>query len=501
MPARFARRPAVALLVLCLGAYGYFYQAGGWNQNSRFDLVRSIVELRTSKIDAYYRNTGDLSCRGPDGRCRRPNPARGKHAYCDKAPGVSWLAVPAYTAVYIARGGEPRRRQTSGVAAHISTVWAIALPSAIAVAMLYLLLAVFGLSVYWRAGFALAYGLATLAFPYATVLYGHQLMAALVVIALSLLVRQRHLGTGPPRPLLLAAAGALLGYAVVVEYPAALAVVPVCIYATVFVRPWQRLGYLFLGMAVPGLALAAYHWSVFGSPLALPYDFSTQPHRGQGFFMGLALVPDWGVVGQILVSDYRGLFYSAPWLVLAVPGLVVLFRRARFRAEAGVCLAVVLLFLWLNASLVDWQGGWAMGPRYLVPAIPFLAIGAAGVALLPVRRMWQKLAATAVGGALVIYSAVHMLAGVAVKPEVPVYIKKPFSQFLFKHFWAGELSVNTQSIDSIAPSRSGERFAWNLGEIMGLDGAATLIPLAVFTIAVAAWLWWALRAQSVERQI
>jgi len=32
--------PACALLV----SYAYFYQAGGWNQNSRFDLAVALVE-------------------------------------------------------------------------------------------------------------------------------------------------------------------------------------------------------------------------------------------------------------------------------------------------------------------------------------------------------------------------------------------------------------------------------------------------------------------------
>ena len=35
------RNPAVAVAVLIAVAYSYFYQAGGWNQNVRFDLIRS----------------------------------------------------------------------------------------------------------------------------------------------------------------------------------------------------------------------------------------------------------------------------------------------------------------------------------------------------------------------------------------------------------------------------------------------------------------------------
>src|SRR5262245_18218138 len=62
---RWLCRPETALFALVLGTYSYYYQAGGWNQNSRFDLTRAIVEQRTSILDSYAYNTGDLSCRGP----------------------------------------------------------------------------------------------------------------------------------------------------------------------------------------------------------------------------------------------------------------------------------------------------------------------------------------------------------------------------------------------------------------------------------------------------
>ena len=87
------QRTEILLFILGLGVYSYFYQAGGWNQNTRFNLVRSIVEEGSAKIDRYHENTGDKA-------------RRGDHYYCDKAPGASWLAVPVYAVVYAAGGGE-----------------------------------------------------------------------------------------------------------------------------------------------------------------------------------------------------------------------------------------------------------------------------------------------------------------------------------------------------------------------------------------------------------
>ena len=42
-----------------LSSFIYFYEGGGWNQNSRFDLLRAIVEKHTLRIDAYRENTQD----------------------------------------------------------------------------------------------------------------------------------------------------------------------------------------------------------------------------------------------------------------------------------------------------------------------------------------------------------------------------------------------------------------------------------------------------------
>src|ERR1700686_3469053 len=68
------RQSAVVLGVALLISYAYFYQAGGWNQNSRFDLVRALTEHRTLRIDGYDQNTGDKA-------------VVNGHVYSDKAPG------------------------------------------------------------------------------------------------------------------------------------------------------------------------------------------------------------------------------------------------------------------------------------------------------------------------------------------------------------------------------------------------------------------------------
>jgi len=333
------------LFALILGVYAYFYQAGGWNQNVRMDLTRAIVEQGTLNIDAYHRNTGDKS-------------SFGDHYYCDKAPGVSFVAVPAYAAFRWLGGRDLDR------AAYVSTLFAVALPSALGVLAFFWLVSLLGGGGLPRLGLALAYALGTLAFPYATFFYGHLPAASALLGGFALAVDARRNGARRSR---LFAGGLLLGAAIAIEYPCAVVSAAIAVYALALIRPVARLAWGLVGGAIPTAALAIYHAATFGGLARLPYSFSTQPHRHMGFFMGIGK-PGLHTLGALLWSPYRGLFYSSPWLLVAILGGIILLRKRGRRAEALVCLASFLIFLWMNASLVDWQGGWAFGRAILPPS-------------------------------------------------------------------------------------------------------------------------------------
>jgi hypothetical protein len=431
-----SRQAAIALFLLSFGAYAWFYQGGGWNQNSRFDLTRAIVERGTVRIDAYEKNTGDKSYR--DG-----------HTYCDKAPGLSWLCVPPFA---LTRGA-------IDVRAYAATLFAVALPSAIAVVLLAWILGQLGLP----PAAAIAWGLASLALPYSTLLYAHQLVAALFVAAFAILLRASS------RPLLVLC-GFLLGFAVVCDYTAVLGCAVLAVYAR------KRIGWLLLGGVVPIVALAAYHTIAFGGPLTTAYAFSTQPWRHTGVFMGIGL-PRGRALLNLTLTQYRGIFWSMPWLLFAIAGAVVMLRRREWRAEGSVCVAMFALFFWLHVSIVDWQGGWALGARYLIPTLPFLTILAAAALSRPVVAV--------AFAALAAYSFALMLVGTAVKPEVPTTIANPFTVSV-RTFMSDRVAVNYQSIDSDRP-RPGPRYSWNLGEKLGLRGRASLLPLLAWIAATGGW--------------
>ena len=473
------------LLLAALFTYGYCYQGGGWNQNSRFDLTRALVEQHRTQITKYADNSGDLALRGPT-------------VYCDKAPGVSLLALPWFAAWHAVHG--PVRDNADrrlDAAAYLVTVGAVALPAAIFIVVLFELLAVFGLDERVRLALCGSYAWATLAWPFATMLYGHQVTAALGASGFLLLVKLRyrsadhHVGRAdqPARSAgTLLTVGALLSCAVVCDYTAGLLIPVLAIYAATFVRPWPRLAWVVVGAVLPAVALGYYHYCAFGSPLTLPYEFSNQPPRSQGWFMGIG-VPKPYAFWHLTVLPYRGLFFSAPWLLAALPA-AVLARRLRFRAERIVAFTIFALFMWMNTSLVDWRAGWTFGPRYLVPAIPFLVIAIAA-SWAGIERTWQTLTPRArrvvvgITVAALAWSFIHILIATAVNPQVGMDIRAPWSDYYWPHAWAGHFASSTQSITA---DRAGSApVAWNLGQRLGLHGWLSLAPLfAVQLLTVAA---------------
>jgi hypothetical protein len=477
-----ALTPAL-LFALCLGGFGYFYQAGSWNSTTRFDLVRAIVERHTLSIDAYHMNTGDKALRN------------GSY-YCDKAPGVSLLCVPSYAVVHFFDAEHQEWDHVQTLGSYLCVLSTVSLPSALAVVMLFALLRSLGLVHPWPLLLATGYAFGTLVWPYSTLFYGHQAAAAWGLIAFALLARSRLEADRPLTPRRAALAGCCLGLALLVEYTAGLAVGCVALYAALTVGERSRLAWIAAGAALPVAVLLAYHWAAFGGPLTLPYSFSTQAPRHGGFFMGIGL-PSTRALYYLLIDEYRGLFYSAPWLLLGVPGLGFLLAARRTRPEALVASALVIAHVAVAGGLRDWHGGWAMGPRHLIATLPWLVLGVAALGLRfgsPVPagagrgRVASRRLLLAVAAAGIAYSGFMMLVGTSVKPEVPRAVEQPFDEYLFPRFFAGELAVNTQSIDFITGRDRTLRFAWNVGELMGLEGLATLAPLALWLAALGGWL-------------
>jgi hypothetical protein len=186
-------------------------------------------------------------------------------------------------------------------------------------------------------------------------------------------------------------AGLLAGTAVLVEYESAPLVVLVTLYlALAGARSMRR---YCLGAVPPLAVLAAYDWVAFGSPLHASYRYVANGfarRQASGFF-GISH-PTWDSVTQVLVGN-RGLLVVSPVLAAAAAGLALLARR--HGREAAVCAGAVVAGLVVETGYFLPYGGISPGPRFLVPCLPFLAVGLAP-AFTRARAVTSLLAAASV---------------------------------------------------------------------------------------------------------
>src|SRR6266853_4961180 len=159
----FHRKAAILLGVVTFFSFLYFYEGGGWNQNSRFDLLRAIVERHTLQIDAYHENTQDKA-------------HFKEHYYSDKAPGLVFLAVPfAMTARPVLRivGLDPESPRGEVALSYVVSACAVALPTALAGVCLFFLGLRFGGGSGGAAFGTLAMCLGTPMWAYASLFWAH----------------------------------------------------------------------------------------------------------------------------------------------------------------------------------------------------------------------------------------------------------------------------------------------------------------------------------------
>jgi hypothetical protein len=461
------RRIEWCLFAAAFFAYAYFCQGGGWSQNARFAMVRALVEeghywiddyliyaraatpgdrkvmVRAPVIQASFELRGQkyaLTWRNPAGEERfvdeRADPAarpvriasvavtgdlayaRG-HFHPSKAPGASLLAALPYFVVYHLErlfGANPDEWWTLTCNGWLTTVFSSGLLSALGCVLCFrLALAFSGTKVLPSLLTAIAFAFGTMFFPLATLLQDQNIAAVLLLVSFYLLYRIKEGEQGIdeasiPQDWQIVLSGLCAGYAAITNYVPAVAVVALAVYVVCRVPRRSGWKWFLLGVTGPLLLICVYNLVCFGAVWRMNYHYvNASMSRGDGVAGGVLVAPRWDVLLTVLFSPFRGLFFSAPVLLVGVYGMVRLIADVRRRAEAWLFLFLVGLYLWFNASFWSWHGGWIAVPRYLGPAVPFLAVPMVfGFMRLP------KLSST-----LALVSILANLLFTAVDPQIP----------------------------------------------------------------------------------
>jgi hypothetical protein len=164
------------------------------------------------------------------------------------------------------------------------------------------------------------------------------------------------------------------------------------------------------GAMLPASVLGLYNAVSFGRVVTSAYQYENPLFQEPSLWLGLFGAPRLDIALWLLVSRFRGLFVCAPVLVLGVLGLVALFRDPARRGLAILSSGLFVALLLINSSFNGWYGGYSVGPRYLIPALPFLALPT-----IDVVRRWPKIAS-----GVAALSVALTLVVTAVDPQCPL---------------------------------------------------------------------------------
>lgn len=200
-----------------------------------------------------------------------------------------------------------------------------------------------------------------------------------------------------------------------------------------------------------------------------------------------------------LLSIGGSVWGTSPVLLLAIPGLIVLYRREAFRYPLSI-VAIVLAFA-LGYALLrgdHWFGGLSWPPRFLIPVLPFVMLGTLPVFDKAVRLgagWWVRL------GVIVIcaYSLWAQLSAVSYNWGVYINLLPPEANGLVE--WGGGLNVIRYLRWVLLPTQWGHTppdfdFAWVRAEV-------TWWPIVCVAVVVicAIWLYNLLRNRLQQQAI
>ena len=415
---------------------------------SRLDLLHAMFSHGTMRIDAYDNTPDKSSWQG--------------HYYSDKAPGTTALAIPAFA---LGAGG----LKTAGVGLDTPSGWlvsswiacagSVAIAAALGAALLFAWLLNY---VPPRAALVATLGifLGAAPLPYATMLFSHSLVVGCVAIALYAIQRGTVTASGAapassrPWDLL---AGFVCGWAVASEYTVGLIIGGLFIW--LISHGWRRAIPFCLAAIPPLLLIPLYSWLCFGNPLLLPYSLNESfPAMREGLYA--IKLPDLDTGYNLLFSPTRGLFFWTPFLLMALVGYWDLIRthpRLFWLTYALPLLQVVVI----SGRVWDWQAGPTLGPRYLAPMLPLLALPCA----LGVKRFPRTGILLAAGS--IVLTALATLTNAS--PPGSVY--NPLTEIHLPRLLKGELQPN-------------------LGALLGLPPCGSLALFSVLLSGGIAWLWW-----------
>ena len=263
---------------------------------------------------------------------------------------------------------------------------------------------------------------------------------------------------------------------------------------------WRAKGKLLaafvLGLVIGGGFLLWYNIAAFGKIFYVPYEAyskadSSFPVYSRGFLgmrwpgfgqflHALAAITIKPPIGMLYIGvEHWRLYASSPVLWLVLPGVAIMLWRRSLRPEGLVVAAMIIAYLLFvtsyGNSIYDWSGAAYIGPRHIIPLLPFLA--------LPIYYGGRKL--RFVFYPFVAISVFYMLLATAIEPRVPYPFENPARDSFLPDYLHSRLAQNTDALfDPEHRKLTVDSTAFNLAKLARVPRPYQLAPLMLWWLIV-----------------
>ncbi len=444
----------IGVLLFVAASTIFFMTAAGItssNDGSHYALLRALGDEGRYEIETYFDFTEHNDYAEYEGR-----------RYSDRAPGTAILALPFYGLAQVLPGPAalPYLGHDAGNPDVITVLMLPAMAGGLTVALFYALLRSYALSRGAAVTASLALAFSTTLWKYSGVLLSHAVSALFILAGVMLALWITRKGRLSPGIALLE--GLVLGYSVLVEFSNAIFIPIVLIYLllslkkALFMGDRWALSILLMGLGgfIPVAFLMHYNTINFGGPFTTSYSYIVVHEWARSFnttfdfplLKGLGIM--WWGGQDTSVITVQGFLTLMPVLALAVIGWP--FYIHKHRDDSLFVLAVFIAFMLLIARHRS-LGGASGDVRYMLPALPLLAIGL-GFALEKVFTLSPgglQAASLFVVYALIFVSIRNMLLHIGYSPNYHLNLHLVHRQASLPEDWrymAGNIFVNVPNV-------------------------------------------------------
>ena len=395
------------------------------------------------------------------------------------APGVSFIAIPFYILGKTVNLGQVFTFGVSGLFALLN------------VFLISVIVNKFTKNLFAGIVAGLTFLFATVAWPYAVTFYQHHITTFLLLLSTYVLTFKTNFTTA-------FLVSSLFGISIFIGYPNAVFFVPFLIFLVIKHVDVKEINNslsitiklsIILGIVALATSLIPtylYNYHAHDDPLQLAGTVQTVKEIKTDSGTGQVIMPSKSVnkksatkffdpsklpngMSVLLTSRDRGLIWFSPIILLGIFGIYPLYKKNKDIAYTLIAGVIAILFLY--GMWGDPWGGWAFGPRYLIPAMGLMSIFL-GVALATYgKKFWF----TILYFPLLAYSLFVSLIGTLTTNQIPPSVEVDsvnYPQFTFLH-----------NLDLIHQGKSGS-FIYNtfLSNSVSLTRFALILFISVLLI-------------------